>query len=288
MCRRTVRRVIAAVAMLAATLTAAEVPSASPAIGATPAGLSACTSAVGVLVAVDFKHFGGPVDLGCAAGRQANGLDAVDRAGFLTVGDEEDGDAFVCRIGVAAEGVTSERPTAAEDSCVNTPPATAYWAFWVADAGQNSWSYSPFGVESYEPPPGSIEGWAFGSGGQPGVTPAQLRAEATPTTTTSSTSTSTSTSSTTTSTTAPVTTTTRPSTAPTTTVKNHRQPTPTTTTTTSISSTPRARIVAVSSGATVHPPGAGGTSGGVIVTLAIVAGLAAVGGALAWRRRRPA
>lgn len=165
--------------MLAAVLGAAAAPGvANPAAGAAvKEGLSACTATSGVLVAVVFSHWGGSVSVGCASGRQPDGLDSMRDAGFLTAGDEADGDAFVCRIGVAAKGLASERPTSAEDPCVSTPPASAYWAFWVADPGGDTWDYSDAGVTAYQPPAGSIEGWTFGAGGRPTVTPAQLRAK---------------------------------------------------------------------------------------------------------------
>lgn len=254
-------------------------------------GLSACTTTSGVLVAVDFSHFGGSVDLGCAAGSPGNGLDAMHRAGFLTAGDEQDGDAYVCRIGVAQEGPGSERPTPAEDPCVSTPPATAYWSLWVADAGQKSWDYSQFGATSYTPPPGSIEGWSFGPGRQPGMTPAQVRAEASASTASSSSST-----------TAPPTTSTTtlaPPVRPTggRRPRRHRprrhpprpEPGSTTTTLAPTATTLHPHVVVVSSGGGERPPGgSGGSATGVLATVAIVVVMAASGGAFAWRRRRAA
>lgn len=160
--------------------------------------VSDCTPSAGVLVAVDFGHWGGPVVRGCS-GHAASAIAAMHAAGFLTAGDQANGAAFVCRIGVAAEGVASERPTPAADPCVATPPTTAYWSFWYADAGRSRWSYSPSGAATFVPAAGSVEAWAFGAGAPPGVTPAALRSRppATSTTTTPpSTSTTTSTSTT--------------------------------------------------------------------------------------------
>ncbi|HET9070268.1 MAG TPA: hypothetical protein VFN60_00020 [Acidimicrobiales bacterium] len=147
--------------------------------------VSDCTPSAGVLVAVDFGHWGGPVVRGCS-GHAASAIAAMHAAGFLTAGDQANGAAFVCRIGVAAEGVASERPTPAADPCVATPPATAYWSFWYADAGRSRWSYSPSGAATFVPAAGSVEAWAFGAGAAPGVTPAALRSRppATSTTTT--------------------------------------------------------------------------------------------------------
>ncbi|HYT10440.1 MAG TPA: hypothetical protein VEL73_07235, partial [Mycobacteriales bacterium] len=55
------------------------------------------------------------------------------------------------------------------DPC-NGAPATAYWSYWHARRG-GSWTYSSSGAGSYDPAPGSVEGWAFGSGAQPGIAP---------------------------------------------------------------------------------------------------------------------
>lgn len=172
---RPLLRVAATVALLAFALAAGEAAGSGPAGGATARGRGTCHRTE-VLVAVDYSHFGGPIALGCAPGRLPDALVAMHRAGFLTAGDEADGAGFVCRIGIAGRGVRSERPTPAVDPCVDTPPATAYWAFWVASAGRNSWSYGAVGAAAYRPAAGSVEGWSFGSGLPPAVTPSQLRA----------------------------------------------------------------------------------------------------------------
>lgn len=153
---------------------------------ATPAGadpIGDCSTSAGVLVVVDFGHWGGPADVGCAAA-SGTGSSAMAAAGFITAGTQEEGPAFVCRIGLATEGPASLEPTPSEDPCVNTPPVSAYWSYWHADAGQDRWSYSQQGVMSYRPPPGSIDAWTFGatdvsgSTGQPPFSPDQVRAAA--------------------------------------------------------------------------------------------------------------
>lgn len=154
--------------------------SAAPA-AADPIG--ACSASAGALVVVDFGYWGGPTDVGCAPA-SGTGYDAMTAAGFITAGTQEDGPAFVCRIGLASEGPASFEPTASEDPCVDTPPVTAYWSYWHADAGQDTWSYSQQGFMSYHPPPGSIDAWVFGatnvSGttGQPPFSPQQVWAAA--------------------------------------------------------------------------------------------------------------
>ena len=66
------------------------------------------------------------------------------------------------------------------------PPGDAYWAFFHAKRG-GSWVYSSSGVASYDPAPGSVVGFRFGSGQQPGIAPpaATKTSAPTPTKTTS-------------------------------------------------------------------------------------------------------
>ena len=58
---------------------------------------------------------------GCDA-TPSTGYDALQAAGFITAGDDHDGPAFICRIGLAAEGTSSFEPTPAQDPCIVTPP----------------------------------------------------------------------------------------------------------------------------------------------------------------------
>jgi hypothetical protein len=134
-------------------------------IGTTP--ISSCTATSGVIVAVDFSHWSaGLVERGCDS-TITNGLDALHRAGFTTTGDAHDGPDFVCRI--------NNDPTVPQDACVNTPPPTAFWSYWHANAGKTTWTLSPLGAANYQPKPGSIDAWAFGAGRPPTFTPAQVR-----------------------------------------------------------------------------------------------------------------
>lgn len=306
----------ALLALLFGSLSATAAVGTEPATAALPVGApaptarSACAATSGVLVAVDFSHWGGSVDLGCATGLPANGLDAMHAAGFLTADDESDGPDFVCRIGLTSTGTASERPTPQQDPCVSTPPASAYWAFYFAPNGQNTWSYSGTGVAGYHPSAGSVEGWAFGSGAPPSATPAQLRAAAAPppsTTVPSSTAPLTSTSappSTVPPSTVPPataagsdTTTVPPTTGsdtsstsvPTSTAARTQSPTTSPTHPVPSTASGGSRIVAV--GPVGDPPrdgGSGGTPTGLLVAAGIVAALAAAGTTVAVRRRRAA
>ena len=133
--------------------------------GADPIG--ECSTTGGVIVAVDFSSWGGNVDRGCDA-TLTTGYDALHAAGFTTAGDSSDGPAFICRI--------DNEPSPSEDSCIDTPPATAYWSYWHADAGQNTWSLSELGAISYHPPPGSVDAWTFGDTHAPPFAPSAVRA----------------------------------------------------------------------------------------------------------------
>ncbi|GGZ29948.1 hypothetical protein GCM10010387_24250 [Streptomyces inusitatus] len=111
-----------------------------------------CPDDKGVTVVIDFQRLGGTTVVRCAPGDQATGHAALKNAGIRIAGTNRWGEAFICRI----EG----RPGPADESCVDTPPASAYWSYWHApDRGK--WSYSQWGVMNRKPPPGSFEGWSF-------------------------------------------------------------------------------------------------------------------------------
>ncbi|GIG67478.1 hypothetical protein [Phytomonospora endophytica] len=146
--------------LLAALLTAVSFVAADPA--ARPAQAAGCSGTTGVTVVVDFTAFGGSVERRCALGDPATGIAALQGASFTVTGTSRWGLAFVCRL----DGL----PTAAAEACVNTPPTSAYWSYWHGTPG-SAWTYSTSGASAYNPAPGSVEGWAFGSGAQPTVAP---------------------------------------------------------------------------------------------------------------------
>ena len=123
-----------------------------------PAQAAGCD---GVTVVVDFRGLGGGVQQGCAPGSPASGVAALTSAGFgYTYASRQPG--FVCRI--------NSKPGTDADKCVNASPASAYWSYWHGSPG-GSWSYSNQGAATYVPARGSVEGWAFGGGEQPGIAP---------------------------------------------------------------------------------------------------------------------
>ncbi len=153
------------------------------------AAIGACTSTRGTIVAVDFGHWGGPIVRGCgvtASGApDASGYALLHDGGFTVAGDDKDGPAFVCRLGDAAFDGGAPHPTDAEDACETTPPASAYWSYWLAEPGSDHWIYSPQGVLGDAPVAGEVQLWQFGAtdtGGTSGAPAAglidQLRAPA--------------------------------------------------------------------------------------------------------------
>ena len=155
--------------------------SAAPAL-ATAQPIGDCTTTSGVIVAVDFGHWGGPVLRSCGT-TPTTGYNLLNQGGWQTTGTEHDGPGFICRIGYTGYQGGTQYPTPSEQSCVLTPPANAYWAFWYANPGQHVWSYSQTGAMAVQPEPGSVELWTFGgtsAGGTSGsavptITPAALR-----------------------------------------------------------------------------------------------------------------
>ncbi|HLX51597.1 MAG TPA: hypothetical protein VKS82_24990 [Streptosporangiaceae bacterium] len=150
---------------------------------AAPEPAGDCTTTSGVIVAVDFAPWGGPVLRSCGT-TPTTAYTLLNQGGWHTTGTEHDGPGFICRIGYAGYHGGTQYPTAAQESCVLTPPASAYWAFWYANRGQNTWSYSQAGAMGIRPEPGSVELWVFGgtnTGGTsgsavPAISPANLRA----------------------------------------------------------------------------------------------------------------
>ncbi|MFJ3906035.1 hypothetical protein [Streptomyces sp. NPDC090025] len=176
-------RIAGALARTAAALgltVAALAATAAPA-GAAPQPMGRCTTTSGVVLAVDFSSWGGPVYRSCGT-TPTTGYELLNQGGWRTTGTGHDGPAFICRIGYSGHQGGRQYPTPQQDDCVLTPPATAYWSYWHADPGRNTWEYSQLGAMLYKPKPGSVDLWIFGATniegtqGRPRVTPDQLRA----------------------------------------------------------------------------------------------------------------
>lgn len=140
-----------------------------------------CTATKGAVVAVDFGPFGGPVERGCDT-TPTTGYDLLHEGGFGTTGTEHDGPAFICRIGHGSFNSGTRYPTPDKDDCVLTPPATAYWSYWIAAPGQDDWSYSQYGAMDRKVKDGDVDAWVYGgtdiggSTGQPTFSPDDVRA----------------------------------------------------------------------------------------------------------------
>ncbi|MGW4482279.1 hypothetical protein ACWEOE_00425 [Amycolatopsis sp. NPDC004368] len=135
-----------------ALLIAAGLSGATPATATVPGKGTAgyCPDATGVTVVVDFQDLGGDTLIRCAPGPQANGVAAMQNAGLDLAGVGKYGLALICKI----EG----KP--ADQSCSGMPPENASWGFWTATNG-GKWASSQVGVQSWQPPAGSFEGWSF-------------------------------------------------------------------------------------------------------------------------------
>ncbi|MFI2213395.1 hypothetical protein [Streptomyces sp. NPDC020141] len=178
--RRVPRALVRAAAALG--LTAAALAGAVAPAGAAPQPMGQCTTSSGAVLAVDFSHWGGPVYRSCGT-TPTTGYELLNQGGWRTTGTGHDGPAFICRIGYSGHQGGKQYPTPRQDDCVLTPPASAYWSYWHADPGENTWEYSRLGAMLYKPKPGSVDLWTFGgtdvegTQGRPTVTPDQLRAK---------------------------------------------------------------------------------------------------------------
>lgn len=149
---------VAAVALTAATHAGAL------AFAAAPADAAVCSTEDGVSVVVDFHGLGGGVQQVCDAdggGKYASAI--FTGSGFdLTYVQNQPG--FVCQV--------DAKP--ADDPCVNTPPADAYWGLWWSDGTKGKWTYSTLGVGSLKIPEGGSVAFSWNNGSgqdKPGVAP---------------------------------------------------------------------------------------------------------------------
>jgi hypothetical protein len=145
-----------AAALVTAGTAAAPARAATPAQAA-PAATKACTSNTkGITIVVDFSKFHHGVKSACFRKKPTTGLAALKGAGFsYTFVPRIPG--FVCTI--------DKLP-----SKCNGAPSGAYWSYWHARR-HGKWVYSSLGAASYHPKPGTVQGWAFGKGKPPRISP---------------------------------------------------------------------------------------------------------------------
>ena len=143
-----IRRVIGAL-----TLVAIGIPVPTAVASAQPATWydGPCADNVGITVVIDFQELTGGVNVRCVPGPVTSGLDALDKAGVSWEGTRRF-PGLVCRI--------AGKPGTDTEACVNAPPLSAYWGYWVAPRG-GQWCFSTLGAGNRKPPPGTVEGWSF-------------------------------------------------------------------------------------------------------------------------------
>lgn len=125
-------------------------------VPASAATSAACSGKTGVTVVVDFTKLHGKVKVACAGHEPRTGLAALRQAGFsYTFVPRIPG--FVCTIDKLPK------------HC-NGAPTSAYWSYWHAKR-HGTWKYSGLGAASYHPKPGQVDGWAFGAGKPPKMSP---------------------------------------------------------------------------------------------------------------------
>lgn len=139
-----------------------------------PADAAVCGSDTGVTVVVDFHELGGGVQTVCdpdGGGKTASTLFPAN--GFpLDYVQRQPG--FVCRV--------SGKP--ADDPCVNTPPADAYWGLFWSNGTDGQWAYASSGAGSQRIPDGGSVAFSWqGSSNRayPGVAPPQHSSQPSPT-----------------------------------------------------------------------------------------------------------
>lgn len=137
-----------------------------------PAQAATCGGAHGISVVVDFHQLGGGAQKHCdPSGAGETAWSQLQDVGYkLTPVQRQPG--FVCRINGAP----------ADDPCVNTPPADAYWSLWWSDGKSGKWSYSSQGPGSLKVPDGGYVAmsWQGGSGkAPPGASPTPHKAQPT-------------------------------------------------------------------------------------------------------------
>lgn len=152
------------VAVTLVTATGAALPTALPTAAPAQAA-DACRPGHGVTVVVDFHRLRHDDVRACVpAGGGHDAATLLHDAG-LSLADVQRQPGFVCRI----DGLP------ADDPCVNTPPADAYWALWWSDGSSGEWTYSTVMASSLDVPDGGFVGmvWQQGSAEtRPSVRPA--------------------------------------------------------------------------------------------------------------------
>lgn len=148
---------------------------AAPVASATALPIGQCTTSYGVVLAVDFSHWSGPLERACGS-TPTSGYQLLNQGGWHSTGTARY-QGFICRIGYSGFRSGTGYPTPDEDPCQATPPASASWSYWHADPDDTGWTLSGTGAAEYSPKPGSVDLWTFGNGSAPGYSPNSVRAQ---------------------------------------------------------------------------------------------------------------
>jgi hypothetical protein len=103
-----------------------------------------CGAGAGVTVVADFHGLGHPDVRSCDERGAGSTAAQLFRTAGLALTDVQRQPGFVCRV----DGLP------ADDPCVNTPPASAYWSLWWSDATTEEWTYATVSAGSLEVPEG--------------------------------------------------------------------------------------------------------------------------------------
>lgn len=123
----------------------------------------------GVIVNVNFGILSDEPIAECVEFESETALagDVLSFAGVETEGTEAYGDMVVCRVN-ALPAETEEIVVDGEDpyleTCVEMPPAFAYWALWQKSDSAAEWDYASEGVGTLMVAPGESLGLGFSSG----------------------------------------------------------------------------------------------------------------------------
>ena len=117
-----------------------------------------------VTVVIDFSDLGPDPTIGCAYDlpAHATGMDALVALG-IPVTEVTRTPQFICRIDEvpsADQVVPIPGNDGYKETCVNTPPTSAYWTYWSASKG-GEWTYSLTGYTLHEVVIGGYEGYSF-------------------------------------------------------------------------------------------------------------------------------
>ena len=134
----------------------------------TPTAVPDCA---GVAISVSFDILGADPINTCASfsnDEPVTAAEALELVGITTEGTVEYGTAVICRVnGLPASDTpfTVEGEEPYTETCDTMPPAFAYWALWIKQAGVDEWGYAMEGIDTQIVKSGDALGLVFSTGG---------------------------------------------------------------------------------------------------------------------------